>query len=431
MKKLMIILALVAMALPMGAQTKSLSAAKSAVDAAQKAADDEKKATKVATWMKLGQALSDAYNAPRGEAWVGASKQELELILGSQKPVKTETVELGGATLTKDVFPTHNYYYSENGTLAMIEATEEAVPDALERAAAAYAKAAELDVKEQKKEDITNAMNAVVKNLSDEAYNAYTFGDFAKASAYFEKSADASSLIAYIKYNTEALYNAAFTANMIGEFDRAKALFQKCIDNGYDGDKGEAYAKIAEIAVKQGNDAESKDVLEAGFLKYPDSQSILIGLINYYLTSNGSTDRLFELLAGAKKNEPNNASLYYVEGNIHKQLGQIDEALAAYDQCSAINPSYEFGYIAKGQYYYEKAIELQEAANNEMDDAKWNELVKQFEASLKACVEPFEKAYEISTAEDIKTTVAEYLKNACFRFRDDPEFAAKYEKYSK
>ena len=70
-------------------------------------------------------------------------------------------------------------------------------------------------------------------------------------------------------------------------------------------------------------------------------------------------------------------------------------------------------------------------ASQELDDDKYAELVKQFEASLKACIEPFEKAYEISKDENIKGSVAEYLKNACFRFRTEgEEYQAKYEKYA-
>ncbi len=74
------------------------------------------------------------------------------------------------------------------------------------------------------------------------------------------------------------------------------------------------------------------------FTEFPQSQSILIGLINYYLKSNESTDRLFELLDKAKANEPNNASLFYVEGNIRSQLGDTENAVKAYRKCAEINP---------------------------------------------------------------------------------------------
>ena len=156
-----------------------------------------------------------------------------------------------------------------------------------------------------------------------------------------------------------------------------------------------------------------------------------MGLINYYLTNNGSTDRLFELLGEAKKNEPNNASLYYVEGNICTQLGRVEDAVAAYDQCAQIDPSYAFGYIGKGQLFYNQALKYSEEAQNEMDDAKYMALVEKFENSLKACIEPFEKSLDLLKDDTTKAAVADYLKNACFRFRTtDPVYQEKYDKYS-
>ena len=158
---------------------------------------------------------------------------------------------------------------------------------------------------------------------------------------------------------------------------------------------------------------------------------LLIGLINYYITSGEDTDRLFSLLDDAKKNEPGNASLYYVEGNIYLQLGNAEKAKEAYRKCSEINPEYEWGYIGEGMMYYDQAIEIQDKAQSELDDAKYMELVKEFEVVLKNCLAPFEKAFEITKDESIKMTVAEYLKNANYRFSSqDPSYKEAYDKYN-
>ena len=208
---------------------------------------------------------------------------------------------------------------------------------------------------------------------------------------------------------------------------RAKDLFEKCYNLGYYYEGGEVFAKLADV-----DTLNTKKYLEEGFEKFPQSQSILIGLINYYLKANESTDRLFELLDKAKVNEPNNASLYYVEGNIRAQLGDLDKAVVAYEKCAEINPEYEYGYIGEGTMFYNKAIEVQTKAQEELDDAKYMALVKEFEADLKSCIAPFEKAFEITKAENVKVGVAEYLKNAYYRFREEsPEYMAGYEKYSK
>ena len=57
-------------------------------------------------------------------------------------------------------------------------------------------------------------------------------------------------------------------------------------------------------------------------------------------------------------------------------------------------------------------------------------LVEKFEAALKGCIAPFEKALEVTKDESLKPSIAEYLKNACYRFREEGDFGAKYEKYN-
>ena len=156
-----------------------------------------------------------------------------------------------------------------------------------------------------------------------------------------------------------------------------------------------------------------------------------MGLINYYITSGENTDRLFGLLDEAKKNEPNNASLYYVEGNIYEQLGDGEAALASYRKCAEIDPNYAYGYIGEGIHYYELAVDIQNKAAEELDDAKYAALMGEFETTLKACLPPFEKAFELSTDPELKASIAEYLKNACFRFRTEgPEYQEMYDKYA-
>ena len=81
--------------------------------------------------------------------------------------------------------------------------------------------------------------------------------------------------------------------------------------------------------------------------------------------------------------------------------------------------------------YYNQAVDIQTKAQEEFDDAKYAALVAEFEKTLKACIEPFEKAYSITSDKDIKLGVAEYLKNTYFRFRDqDASYQAGYEKYN-
>ena len=432
MKKIFIALALIASVTFANAQNnvKSLSAAKSALEAAEAAANNAKKATKVATWLKLASSYMDAYNAPMGNGWIGAQEQELNLVMANQRPTSTETVEINGNQYTKKSYATADYYFNQNGQLAVIKVTQPIVNDALGKALNAYRNAFKNDPKGTKTDDIVKGIQTVSEKYTQEAYDAYTFGQPAEASKFFEAAANAVAEAPVSKFDGESYYNAGFTAWAAEDYPRARTFFEKCIANGYYGEEGDIYAKLADIADKMGDKEGSKNILEEGAKAFPSSQSILIGLINYYVSAGEDTERVFSLLNEAKKNEPNNASLYYVEGNINKELGKTDEAIASYRKCAEINPEYEYGYIGEGLLLYNQAYEIQEEAQAELDDAKYNALVEKFEVALKGCIAPFEKAIEVTKDDSLKPSIAEYLRNACYRFREEPGYQEKYDKYS-
>lgn len=430
MKRILIALAVLLSVQVADAQTKSPEAARKAVESAEAASKDAKKAAKVATWTKLASAYMDAYNAPAGNVWLGASKQELQLIMGNEKPLSVEEVVLGGDQLVKEVYSNKEFYFSPAGQLVLINVTQPVVEDALGGALEAYRKAYEVDVKQSKTKDIVNGLTTIAQKYLDEGMNSYTFGNLEEASLLFEKAVEASATAPLSKVDTTALYNAGYTAWAVKNYERAKGFFEKCLDAGYYYEGGEVYAKLGDIYSNLGDAKKGAEILEQGFVKFPQSQSILIGLINYYISSGENADRLFVLIDEAKKNEPNNASLYYVEGNIYKELKDYDKAVAAYMKCAEINPEYEFGYIGAGILYYELAVELQEKASNELDDKKWMELNEQFEQALKNALDPFEKAYAVSKDNSLRVNVAEYLKNIYYRFSSNgPEYEAGYKKY--
>lgn len=432
MKKILFVLAIAAslQAFDAQAQVKSPAAAKSAVEKTQAATENPKQNTKFGTWMKYGQALMDAYNSPSGNVWAGMSRQEYNVVAGNEKPVSETAVEVGGQKMTKLTFANKNLYFNQAGALSIIEVTQPVVENALDKAVEAYSQAIKLDDKGQKTADFKKVLGTIAGHYSEEAYNDYSFGKPADASVLFEKAANTAAMAPLSQIDTNSIYNAGYTAWQASENDRAKEFLLKSIKYGYAGTDGDAYAKLGDLEQKAGNKEAGKNYLEEGFVKYPQSQSILVGLINFYVNGGENTDRIFELLSIAKKNEPTNASLYYVEGNIREKLGQEAEAVAAYNKCSEINPSYEYGYVGLGTHYYNKAVEIQDKASKETDDAKYMALMGQFETSLKACIPPFEKAYDLLKDADAKKAVAEYLKNACFRFRSEgATFVDKYNKY--
>ena len=117
MKRILIALAVLASVQVAGAQ--NIETAKKNLEAAKAACENVKKAAKVATWINLGNKFIDAYNAPIGNAWVGADVTSLTLAMGNDKPVSTENVVLNGTTYTKQVYKDKNIYIIISGSLKL------------------------------------------------------------------------------------------------------------------------------------------------------------------------------------------------------------------------------------------------------------------------------------------------------------------------
>lgn len=428
MKKLMLIAALAVISTSAFAQ-KTEEATQKAVAAAQAACNDAKKATKLATWMNAAKVNLEAYIAPQGVGMVGVGRAEITMLLNGKKPVETVTRTVAGKEYLVDVFTNADYYY-QNDILQFIITTRPYVENALETALGAYAKAVELDIKGSKTKEIADGINKIATYYQNEALNAYNFGEHAQSSVLFQKSFEAAATAPLSRIDTSVIYNAGLTAFMAGDMPRTEGLMKECLKYNYY-EKGDVFAKLADCQKAQKDTVACKQTLEMGFEKCPENQGILVGLINLYLDTNDNPEKLFSLLDVAKKNEPNNASLYYVEGNIRKQLGQHEEAVAAYDKCAEVNPEYEYGFIGKGILYSEQADQISQKAEREFNDAKYQILVEQYNDVLGKAIESFETAFGITKDNQLKLNLASYLKSWLYRFRDkDDAHKEAYEKYN-
>ena len=431
MKRILIALALLLAVQAADAQVKSPEAAKKAVMAAEEAAQNPKKNVKVATWLKLASSYMDAYEAPVGNILVNSPRVQLQMMMGNEKPVSVEEVIVDGAPFKKEVYASKNLYFDGGDVLRIVEVTVPVFEDPLANALNAYAKAYEVDVKKSKEKEIVAGIQAIQQKYFIDGMNQYSLGDYKKAGELLGKAAVASETAPNSVVDTTSLYNAGYIYWASKDFETAAKYFERCLAENYYYDNGEVYAKLGDVYFNLGDKPKGVETLEAGFVKFPQSQSILIGLINYYIESGENTDRLFQLIGEAKKNEPENVSLYYVEGNIHKQLGDFDKALAAYKECETVDPNYDFGYHGQGALLYDKAVMLSDKAQNEFDDAKYNALVKEYEQVLLDAIEPFEKAFEVSQNPQVKLNAAEYLKNIYYRFSSvEDKYMQGYNKYN-
>lgn len=429
MKKLLIALSLF-LTVQLSAQTKEAADALKEIAKAQTDTQNPKKAENPATWIRMSDAYVGVFDAPIKAVWAGAGQVELKLALKDQRIISSEQRTLNGETFTVDTYYDKDLYYYPNGKLAAWVVTKPYLKgDLLKEGLDALVKADGF-AKGTKDKDLLERLTALKTRYVTEGMNNYTLGDFKKASENFESAVNVSMHRIVNAPDTVVMYYTALTANMSGSPDKAITYFQMAQKYNYDAN-GDLYSNLAEgyKATKQIDKA--KETLGSGFKKYPTNQSILVSLINLYLETNDDPNKVQELIKQAQANEPLNASLYYAEGNVWKKLDNMEKAIECYQRSVSTDPNYVFGSFAIGSAYYDKAVELQSKAADEVDDKKYEEMIKKLEGYLEAAIIPFEKSYEMSKDKEIQAVVAEYLKNIYFRFRERGDsFKAGYEKYN-
>jgi tetratricopeptide (TPR) repeat protein len=411
--------------------TKSPEAAKKAVETAKVAAENPKKATKVVTWLKLANSYMDAYNAPTGNLFLNTPRVQLEQMLALKQPIAAEQVEVDGTPYIKEDHGDKYLYFDAEGVLRIIEITKPVFEDALAGALEAFAKAAEVDVKGAKTKDILAGIELVGAKYFEEGMNKYTFGDMAKAAELVGKAADAVQTAPLSKVDNTYTYYAAYIYMQAGNFEVAKKYFEKCVEVGYYADEGNLFPALAEVYMKLGDEEKGVETLQKGFELFPENANLLVGLINYYLPKEGGEADLLSLIEQAKKAMPDNASIYRVEGDIFKRIGDFEKAEAAYRQSIAIAPEAPEAYISLGGFFIDRGNEFFNKGQETFDQKEYEALMEQYEQMLIVSLEPLEKAYALMPEGDFKREIANTIKSVCFVLRNkEAKYQEMYDLYN-
>lgn len=428
MKKLLIAVALL-LSVQAVAQNISPEKAKAMIDKAKVATEDPKKASKAKTWISLAETYIKVDAAPTKNISVGMTQADLKAVIGSQQVLSTENVTVSGAPALKEVYADKDVYYDENGTVIAIVVTKPRYEgNLLEMAAEALVKATEFtEPTSGDGQKIMNNMEVIKTKFYNDAISYYTVAKYESARDGFSNAAALAAFTGQV--DTTAIFNTGLTAMLAKDNENAIKNFEACIALGYD-QNGDLYSYLADVYKTEGQYDKMKEVLGKGFTKYPNSQAILVSLINAYLDTNDDPKKVLEYIKIAQNNEPGNPTLYYAEGNVWRGLNDYDKAIESYRKSLEIDPNFVYGYFSIGDLLYTKALEIQDKASQEFDDAKYEALMVEFDKTLKSAIEPFEKAFSVTEDKEIKVVVAEFLKNIYFRFRDaGDEYKAAHDKY--
>lgn len=432
MKKLLtVIAALSIVAVAFAQNGNNFAGAVKNVEKAKANTENPKKCNSSKTWLNLGNALIEAYDAPVQNIMTGMDRAQIMLAVGSLSPLSTEEVVVAGTPMLKEEYKVVNLYF--NGErLELVEVTKPAVENALDLALEAFKKANELSTKDLKKEDMATALTKLADRYNVEAANAYYFNKPAEASALFAKCYDVTCMEPLAKPDGQILYNAGFTALAAKDTTTAESTLLRCVETGYYGEEASVFKSLYDIYKTQDRKDDLFAMMKKAYQLMPQTKDVLLLLIETYSTQGRDTDELFALIDTAVKNNPQDPYPVYAKGQTLEKLGRIEEAAAAYQECQTLDPKYMWGFLGEGFMYFNISQKLADEAQNEFDDKKYEIIKNKWEEALMKAVPAFIKSYEVSEDPAQKGEIAKYVKELAFQVRNvDEKFMKIYEEYSK
>ncbi|HIE16428.1 MAG TPA: tetratricopeptide repeat protein [Bacteroidales bacterium] len=268
-----------------------------------------------------------------------------------------------------------------------------------------------IDIVTRRYPELTNILvNRGVKQYSEE--KAYQ-----KAQNSFESSLFVSSLTG--KVDTIVIYYAGLAAEKAENYKDAIDYFKQIIKLKYGKDDTERVAMFYLLAkaYKENNDTTHYlSTLKKGIEKYPNASSTLVvEMINYYLSS-GKTDEALNYLNVGIQKDTMNPDFYFARGSLYDvNLNQPEKAIPDYKKALSLKPDYFDANYNLGALYYNQAVDIIRKAQDENDNAKYKKMMDNAKRIMRMALPYLEKAYSIKNTD--KNTMLS-LKELYYRLGD-------------
>ncbi|PTN09323.1 tetratricopeptide repeat protein [Mangrovibacterium marinum] len=289
--------------------------------------------------------------------------------------------------------------------------------DPLKTALDSYKKAIELDEKGKGSNGVKINLTLLINDFTDQAVKAFSDDNYNLALESFENILDIENLPLMkddaAAVDTVIIFNAGLAAYNAENYDKAIKYYKEAAEYDYNGAR--TYELISACYTNQQDTVNALTTLQEGFEKYPEASSILVQMINIYMTAN-KTDDAMKYLDLAIEQDPENASFYFAQGALNDKLGNTEKAVKSYEKALELKPDYFDAYYNLGAIYYNKGVKQLDVANavptNKPDQYELEK--NKADEEFKKAIPYMEKASEVN-AED--TYALESLKQLYYRLK--------------
>lgn len=273
----------------------------------------------------------------------------------------------------------------------------------LEQAYKYYMEATKRDEKGRLEKMINLALPMLANDFINMGVTRFQDGDYAGALKAFETNLEIGNLPIFGGgVDTTIMFNAGLAAYNADLHDQAIKHFSNVKDLNY-GDYT-LYILLKNSYVAKGDSASALTVLQEGFSEFPDNESLLIELINFYIMKGGmdATQEALDYIGLAKEQDPTNASFYHAEGILYDKMGNIDKSIESYEKALELNPDYFDSNYNLGAHHFNRGVNKVNECNEILDNANYEKCKEAADAMFKIALPYMEKAFEIDST-DVST----------------------------
>jgi tetratricopeptide (TPR) repeat protein len=298
------------------------------------------------------------------------------------------------------------------------------IANPLVEAYAAYEKALELDTKGNMKKQMSlnNTFLSLGNDFINQGVQKFEAKDYEGALNAFEYDIKVGSSELYAGViDTGIYFNAGLSAYNANLYEKAIPHFRKCIDLKYEGTT--TYQLLYNCYHNLNDMDNAEKVLEEAFEAYPSDKDIMMLLVDFYI-NNDKLDKAASYIQMAKEKNPDDFALYWAEGVIYMKQEKYDQAIATLTKSVELKGDQYDTQFNLGVCYYNKAVELFQAANEIMDVDKYNVAVADANKVFVKAIPYFERAEQLKPDD---TDALRNLKELYFRLRTtNPDYENKY-----
>lgn len=286
-----------------------------------------------------------------------------------------------------------------------------------------YMKSIELDDKKTMEKLVMIQLPALSNDFLTWAIKEFEAENFEKSLMAFEELIKIQEGNLYVgAVDTAVVFNAGLAAYNAKDYETAIKYFDRTIETGY-AETQPFLLKFQTYSDMEDLDNAEKTLTDA-FEKYPTNKDVILQLIQFYLVNEKDQDA-FEYIKMAKETDPNNFSLFWAEGVLYMKQEKYPEAITALSRAIEINPEFFDTQYNLGVCYYNMASEMFDAANDIMDNVKYNAAIEEAKEVFEKAIPYMEKANELRP-DDIDTMTS--LRELYYRLQTkDDIYKAKFE----